>query len=394
MTEKPLRIGITCYPTFGGSGVIATEIGMAMARRGHRVHFICYDVPGRLQRFTENIFFHEVEVHDYPLFTYPPYSLSLASKMVEVSTYERLDILHVHYAVPHATSAYLAGEILGDKAPRIITTLHGTDITLVGNERSYLPITRFSIAESDGVTAPSRYLQLATYDKLNLSTDIPIEVIPNFVDTNRFVPAQEDQKRMLAPLIGSCPISGNIKILSHVSNFRPVKRVCDVIRVFANIQKQLPAHLMLVGDGPERSRAEALTRELGISEKVCFLGKQENFLQVLQCSDLFLLPSESESFGLAALEAMSCGVPVIASNTQGLPEVVTDGETGYLADVGDVEKMAERGLMLLLDKGAHQRFSNAARQRVLTQFDEDTIVSQYEEYYFRVLEQPIRKTTD
>jgi N-acetyl-alpha-D-glucosaminyl L-malate synthase BshA len=310
--------------------------------------------------------------------------------MVEVSTYERLDLLHVHYAVPHATSGYLAKSIMGKDAPPLITTLHGTDITLVGQERSYLPITRFSIAQSDGVTAPSRYLQLATYDKLNLSTEVPIEIIPNFVDTERFSPADEDVKRTLAPMIGKCPISSGIKIVTHVSNFRPVKRVNDVISVFAEMRKKVDCHLMLVGDGPERSRAESMARDLGLADNICFLGKQENFLQVLQCSDLFLLPSESESFGLAALEAMSCGVPVVASNTQGIPEVVIDGETGFLADVGDIETMAARGLKLLQENELHQSFSAAARARVLTEFNLDKIMLQYEAYYYRILDRQQR----
>ncbi|MCB0322223.1 MAG: N-acetyl-alpha-D-glucosaminyl L-malate synthase BshA [Bdellovibrionales bacterium] len=385
MGSKQLRIGITCYPTFGGSGVIATEIGMAMARRGHRVHFICYDIPGRLQRYMENIFFHEVEVHDYPLFTYPPYSLSLASKMVEVSTYEKLDLLHVHYAVPHATSAYLARSILGEQAPTVITTLHGTDITLVGNERSYLPITRFSIAQSDGVTAPSRYLQLATYDKLNLSTDIPIETIPNFVDIGRFVPMPADEKRSLAPLIGACPIEQGLKILTHVSNFRPVKRVVDVVAVFAKVAQEIPSRLILIGDGPERSRVEASVRDLGLADKVCFLGKQEDFVGILQRSDLFLLPSESESFGLAALEAMSCGVPVVASNVQGIPEVVVDGVTGFLSDVGAIERMASNAVRLLSSPTMHQAFSQASRDRVVSEFNEAYVIDLYEDYYFRTI---------
>lgn len=386
MSKKSLRIGITCYPTFGGSGVVATEIGMEMARRGHRVHFICYDVPRRLQPFMENTFFHEVEVHDYPLFTYPPYSLSLASKMVEVSTYEKLDILHVHYAVPHATSAYLAKSILGDESPAVITTLHGTDITLVGNERSYLPITRFSIAESDGVTAPSRYLERVTYDKLNLSTEVPIEVIPNFVDTTRFAPAAESAKKLLAPYLGACPIAEDIRVLSHVSNFRAVKRILDVIRIFEKVQRRQKARLILVGDGPERSRAEDLARELGIAEKVCFLGKQQNFIQALQSSDVFLLPSESESFGLAALEAMSCGVPVVASNTQGIPEVVLDGETGFLAEVGDIDAMAAHVLRLLENETLLKTYSENARRIVEEKFNQDNIVTAYENYYFKTLE--------
>jgi N-acetyl-alpha-D-glucosaminyl L-malate synthase BshA len=383
MTDSALRIGITCYPTFGGSGVIATEVGMAMARRGHKVHFISYDVPRRLDRFLENIYFHEVEVHDYPLFVHPPYPLSLASKMVEVVTYEKLDLLHVHYAVPHATSAYLARQVLGKQAPKIITTLHGTDITLVGNDRSYLPIVRFSISESDGVTTPSQYLKMATYDKLNLSTDIPIDVIPNFVDTDLYRPLQPGEKRDPIPAsIGCCK---EAKILTHVSNFRPLKRIEDVVRIFNLVQMEMKAHLMLIGDGPERSKIERLVRDLGLEEKVCFLGKQETFVPILQASDLFLLPSETESFGLAALEAMSCGVPVIATNVHGIPEVVEHGRTGFLSDVGDVDEMAKHALELLRDDELYSRFSHAARQSVLDRFTLPKLVDRYEQYYSRIL---------
>lgn len=383
--KRPLRIGITCYPTYGGSGVIATEIGMAMAKRGHRVHFICYDVPRRLSRFAENIYFHEVEVHDYPLFVYPPYSLSLASKMVEVTTYEQLDLLHVHYAVPHATSAYLAKQILGDKAPKVITTLHGTDITLVGNERSYLPITRFSIQQSDGITAPSHYLKLATYDKLNVGSSSPIEVIPNFVDTSYYRPAEASELRDIPALLGRCPQADGTRILTHVSNFRKVKRVDDVVRIFAEVQKQLPARLLLVGDGPERSKVESLVRELGVTDSVCFLGKQDAFADVLQYTDVFLLPSESESFGLAALEAMSCGVPVVATKIQGIPEVVTDGVNGFLSDVGDIESMAAQVLQLLHNRELHQSFSVAARAMVEELYTQHKVISQYEDFYRRIL---------
>ena len=383
MNKEQLKIGITCYPTYGGSGVIATEIGMAMAKRGHRVHFISYDVPRRLERFTENIFFHEVEVPHYPLFQYSPYSLGLASKMVEVSTFEKLDLLHVHYAVPHATSAYLAKQVLAENAPKIITTLHGTDITLVGNDRSYLPITRFSISESDRVTTPSEYLRHATYDKLNISSDTKIDVIPNFVDDSLFKPSNEDRGEVLNKLLEKC--SAGETIITHVSNFRPVKRVNDVIKIFAKINKETPAHLLLIGDGPERSNCESLARELGIAENVCFLGKQETFVPILQQSDLFLLPSASESFGLAALEAMSCGVPVIASNIHGIPEVVEDGVVGCLSSVGDIDNMASNAISLIKNKDKWNQFSKAARSRVLEHYGIDKIISQYEDYYYSLL---------
>ena len=384
MKEK-LSIGITCYPTFGGSGVVATEIGKGMAERGHKVHFICSAIPRRLTSFTENIFFHEVEVSDYPLFTYTPYSLSLASKMVEVIQYQKLDLLHAHYAVPHATSAFLAREVSGERAPKVITTLHGTDITLVGNDRSYLPITRFSIYKSDGVTTPSEYLRRATYDKLNLSSQTDIEVIPNFVDTEFFSPADPDSMAPIKAIIGACPIATGTKILTHVSNFRPVKRLPDVVKIFAAVKEKQRAHLILIGDGPERSATERLVRELGLEESVCFLGKQESFVEILKRSDLFLLPSETESFGLAALEALSCGVPVVASNIHGIPEVVRNGETGVLADVGDVDAMAEGALKLLTDADLWSRYSKAARDAAVHYFNRDKIISQYESYYRRVL---------
>ena len=382
---KALKIGITCYPTYGGSGVIATEIGMEMAKRGHKVHFICLDVPRRLRQLTENIFFHEVEMLDYPLFTHPPYDINLASKMVEVSYQENLDLLHVHYAVPHATSAYLASQVMGENAPKIITTLHGTDITLVGNDRSYLPITRFSIFKSDGLTAPSQFLKQATYDKLNLSPQTPIEVIPNFVDTDLFCPSSENTENPLLRFLGTCPLGPETKIISHVSNFRPVKRLQDVILTFAAVHKNIKCHLLLIGDGPERPRAQELVNELGLTNKVCFVGKQDAFIPLLQHSHLFLLPSSTESFGLAALEAMSCGCPVIASDVGGLGEVVLHGKTGYLAPLGDTEKMAAYALELLQDQEQHQAFSRASRQRAVDEFPLERIVSRYEDYYCRLL---------
>lgn len=385
MIEKKLNIGILCYPTFGGSGVVATEIGMAMAERGHKVHFISYDIPRRLQRFTENIYFHEVEVQEYPLFTHSHYPLTLASKIVEVATYENLDLIHAHYAVPHATSAYLAKQILNGAAPKVITTLHGTDITLVGKDRSYLPITRFSIMQSDGVSVPSQFLKHETYDKLNVSTSFPIEVIPNFVDTKKYTPGPSEAPEELGAIIAGCPLSE--KIITHISNFRPVKRIQDVIKIFAKVNERVPAHLILIGDGPERSGAEKLVQDLGLRKRVCFLGKQENFVGILQHSDLFFLPSELESFGLAALEAMSCGVPVIASNTQGIPEVVIDGETGFLSDVGDVEAMAQNAVRLLTDDQMHQRFSENSRARVVENYCRSILIDKYEEFYQRVLAQ-------
>jgi N-acetyl-alpha-D-glucosaminyl L-malate synthase BshA len=305
--------------------------------------------------------------------------------MVEVSRYEKLDILHVHYAVPHATSAYLAKQILGEESPKVITTLHGTDITLVGTERSYLPITRFSIEQSDAVTAPSEYLKHATYDKLNVTTSTQIDIIPNFVDTALYCPPEPGEKAELAPVLGACPISENIKVLTHVSNFRPVKRVLDVVRIFDKVSKRVRSHLILIGDGPDRSAAEALVHELDLQEKVCFLGKQQAFVPVLKCSDIFLLPSESESFGLAALEAMSCGIPVIASNTQGIPEVVQNGHSGFLSNVGDIDSMAANCIKVLENQELFQKLSKNARQTVLEKYEREKIVDLYEDYYRKIL---------
>ena len=394
MIATPLRIGITCFPTFGGSGIIATEIGESLARRGHRVHFIAGEVPLRLDRFLDNVFFHEVEVRDYPLFHHSPYPLALASKMVEVASFQRLDLLHVHYAVPHATSAYLARQILaqtlGPAAPRVVTTLHGTDITLVGSDPSFLPITRFSILQSDGLTAPSEALRRSTYELFAVPPEVPIELIPNFVDSDRFHPAPA---RSFAPLRhlfegrGQRPLADGARprVLVHNSNFRPLKRIGDLIAAFAEVRRTHEALLILVGDGPERSRIEADVRERGLGAAVCFLGKQLNFLEVLQHADLFLLPSESESFGLAALEAMSCGVPVIASRTGGLPEVVDDGVTGLLHPVGDVPAIAAAIRLLLGDEPLHRRMSAAARQRVEGRFAREPMIDRYEACYQRVL---------
>ncbi len=391
MSGEALGVGITCYPTFGGSGIIATEIGLSLARRGHRVHFICYDVPSRLDTFSENVFFHEVEVLNYPLFDHSHYALALASKMVEVSTHEKLDLLHVHYAIPHATSGYLARKILGPAAPRLVTTLHGTDITVVGLDRSFLPITRFSIAESDGVTVPSHYLKGATYDNLEVPRSVPIEVIPNFVDTDKFRPVETkrwDPLRRLfsgAGAIGVGSGSQRPKVLIHNSNFRPLKRVDEVVRIFAEVHRAVPSVLVLVGDGPERSRIEGMVREMRLAGVVCFLGKQLNFLDVLRHSDVFLLPSETESFGLAALEALSCGIPVVASRVGGMPEVVTEGELGFLLPVGDTQGMVASVLRLLRDRALYEEISRTARARVEEKWKREPMVTQYENYYRRVL---------
>lgn len=372
-----MKIGITCYPTYGGSGVIATELGKELALRGHEVHFISYALPFRLSHYIENILFHEVEISNYPLFEFPLYSLSLASKMAEVAEFEKLDLLHVHYAIPHATSAYLAKEMLRKTMDlKIITTLHGTDITLVGLEPSFLPLVKFSIEESDGVTAVSRFLKEKTIT--NYSCESDIQVIPNFVDTELFKPEVNGEFRnSLAP-------KGE-KILVHTSNFRTVKRVTDAIRVFEKVQKEIPSRLVLIGDGPDRSECERLTRQLELFDKVKFLGKQDGLVEILSSSDLFLIPSQSESFGLAALEAMACGLPVISSSVGGLPELVRHNETGFIAEIGDVDRMAKYALELLTNDKKYMLFSENSRQRAVNKFDTKKVVPLYEEYYNKVL---------
>jgi len=372
-----MKIGITCYPTYGGSGVIATELGKELALRGHKVHFISYALPFRLNEYVENIVFHEVEQSNYPLFEFPLYSLALASKMVEVAEYENLDILHVHYAIPHATSAYLAKQMLKNKCDlKIITTLHGTDITLVGLEPSFLPLVKFSIEQSDGVTSVSRFLKEKTLT--NYSCDKAIEVIPNFVDTNHFKPQPDNGfKKKIAP--------DGEKILVHTSNFRVVKRVTDTIKIFEQVQKEIPSKLLLVGDGPDRSECERLCRQLELCDKVKFLGKQEALVDILSASDVFLIPSQSESFGLAALEAMSCGVPVISSSVGGLPELVSHNKSGFIAEIGDIDRMAKYVIDLLSNERKYKLFSKNARERAVNKFDISKVIPIYEEYYKTIL---------
>ena len=372
-----MKIGITCYPTYGGSGVIATELGKELALRGHELHFISYALPFRLSHYVEKVVFHEVEISNYPLFEFPLYSLSLASKMVEVAEFEKLDLLHVHYAIPHATSAYLAKEMMHkNRDIKIFTTLHGTDITLVGLEPSFLPLVKFSIEKSDGVTAVSRFLKEKTI--INYSCENDIRVIPNFVDTNLFKPQENgDFRNTLAP-------KGE-KILVHTSNFRTVKRVTDTIRIFEKVQKEIPSKLILVGDGPDRSECERLCRQLELCDKVKFLGKQDGLVEILASSDLFLIPSQSESFGLAALEAMACGLPVISSSVGGLPELVKHNETGFIAEIGDVDRMAKYALELLTNDKKYRLFSDNSRERAVNKFDKSKIVPLYEEYYEEIL---------
>ena len=367
---QPLRVGITCFPTFGGSGIIATELGLALARRGHTVHVVSSETPWRFDGYVENLFFHEVESHEYPLFGHDNYVLALASKMVEVASRASLDLLHVHYAIPHAAAGFLAREILGKQGPRLVTTLHGTDITVVGQDRSFLPVTRFSIERSDAVTVPSRFLREATYEQLGVDRGVAIEVIPNFVDTEVYRP---DGARHGRPVI------------VHTSNFRPVKRVDDVVRVFSLLRRGRDCELVLIGDGPERSRVERLARDLGVDDSVTFLGKQHAFVKVLQGARVFVLPSATESFGLAALEALACGVPVVASRVGGLPEVVTEGENGFLAPLGDTAGLAEAIGRLLDDDALHARMSARARELAVERFRMAPMIDRYEAFYRRVL---------
>lgn len=376
-----MKIGIVCYPTFGGSGVVATELGKGLAKLGHEVHFITYKQPMRLDFFSENLFYHEVDIKSYPLFEFAPYELALASKMVSVVKYEGLDLLHVHYAIPHASSAYLAKQILkthGISIP-VVTTLHGTDITLVGKDPSYEPVVTFSINQSDGVTAVSEDLKKETYGYFDIQQEI--EVIPNFIDLERFKKHRKDHFKFAI-----CP--NGEKLLVHTSNFRKVKRVEDVIQVFYNIRKQIPAKLLLVGDGPERDRMERLCRTLGTCEDIRFLGKLEAVEEVLSVADLFVMPSEKESFGLAALEAMACEVPVLSSNAGGIPELNLHGVTGFVCEVGDVEDMTEKALTIL-DESRLPGFKERALERA-KEFDIDQVLPKYVSYYERTLEKMLR----
>lgn len=373
-----MKIGITCYPTYGGSGVIATELGKYLAQRGHEVHFISYALPFRLNHFVENIVFHEVETSSYPLFEFPLYALALASKMAEVAQFENLDLLHVHYAIPHAISAYLAKQVMKTKKDlKITTTLHGTDITLVGLEPSFLPLVKFSIEESNGVTAVSKFLKEKTLTNYDIEKEI--EVIPNFVDTSIYKPLSHCiHKEHIAP-------KGE-KILIHTSNFRPVKRVLDTIKIFDLVRKEIPSKLLLVGDGPDRSECERLSRQLNLYDDVKFLGKQDGLVEILNSADLFLIPSQSESFGLAALEAMACGLPVISSSVGGLPELVKHNECGFIAEIGDVERMAKYAIDLLSNEKKYDLFSKNARERAVQQFDVSKVVPMYEKHYQNILE--------
>jgi N-acetyl-alpha-D-glucosaminyl L-malate synthase BshA len=374
-----MRIGIVCYPTFGGSGVVATELGKALADAGHQVHFITYSQPARLDFFSENLFYHEVSVSNYPLFDYAPYELALSSKMVDVVRFENLDLLHVHYAIPHASAAFMAKQILatfGIYIP-VVTTLHGTDITLVGRDLTFKPVVTFSINQSDGVTAVSEDLKRSTYDHFDIHKDI--KVIPNFIDLHRFNLKPKDHfKKAIAP-------QGE-RILVHTSNFRKVKRTQDVVYIFQKILEKVPAKLLMVGDGPERVNCEQLCRDLKVCEHVRFLGKQDAIEEILSVSDLFIMPSEAESFGLAALEAMACKVPVISSNTGGLPELNLDGVTGFMNDVGDVSGMAKNAIYILEDNDRLAVFKENALKRA-KQFELSLILPMYVDFYKEVIEQ-------
>jgi L-malate glycosyltransferase len=379
-----MKIGITCYPTYGGSGVVATELGLELAERGHDIHFISYSQPIRLTQPMPNIRFHEVEVTRYPLFEYPPYDLALATRMAEVAEIDDLDLLHVHYAIPHSVSALLARQMLacdhrrkGRRLP-YVTTLHGTDITLVGSDPSYLPITRFSIEQSDGVTSISKYLKKRTVEVFDVQT--PIHVIPNFVNCDLYHRTEEVMAKR------SEYASPDERILVHLSNFRPVKRLPDVVEIFDRVQKKIPSRLLMIGDGPERSRAEWLAVEKGLHNKIDFLGKQDRIHEKLPLADVLLLPSELESFGLAALEAMACQVVPIATNSGGLPEVVDHGKTGFLADVGDVDSMARYAIEVLGDDQKLREMGERARQSAQARFCASRIIPKYEDLYREVLD--------
>ncbi len=381
-TSFIMKIGIVCYPTFGGSGVVATELGKGLAKIGHEVHFITYRQPTRLDFFSENLYYHEVDIKSYPLFDFPPYELALASKMVSVVKYEKLDLLHVHYAIPHASAAYMAKQILKEQGIHIpvVTTLHGTDITLVGKDPSYEPVVTFSINQSDGVTAVSEDLKRETYEYFDIKRDI--EVIYNFIDLDRFKRQKKEHFKLAI-----CP--NGEKLMVHTSNFRKVKRVEDVIRVFFEVRKEIPAKLLLVGDGPERDKMERLCRELGTCDDIRFLGKLEYVEEVLSVADLFVMPSEKESFGLAALEAMACEVPILTSDAGGIPELNVTGITGFVCKVGDIADMKEKALYILDDANLPTFKANAlARAK---EFDITEILPLYVDYYKKTIEVSLAK---
>jgi N-acetyl-alpha-D-glucosaminyl L-malate synthase BshA len=377
--KERLKIGITCYPTLGGSGVVATELGKLLAEKGHEVHFITHSMPFRLGKFDKNIFYHEVEVNDYYVFKYPPYDLSLASKLAQVAQLEQLDLLHVHYAIPHAVCAILAKQMVGDKL-KVVTTLHGTDITVLAQDESLSDLIRFAINQSDVATAVSKDLINETRQLLNIEK--PIDLAYNFVDKRVYYPREVTslRKEFAHP---------DEKILIHISNFRPVKRVTDVVEIFDRVSKDVPSRLLFVGEGPELSKVLCKVKEKGLLDRVTFCGKQDDVAQLLSLSDVMLLPSEKESFGLVALEAMACGVPTVASDAGGIPELITHGESGFLAEIGDVDQMAHYAKLLLTDKDLYEKMTEACLHRARYTFCNDVITRQYEEIYYRVLGRPL-----
>ncbi len=371
-----MKIGITCYPSYGGSGIVATELGIYLARAGHEVHFISYAIPYRLTHYQPNLFFHEVEVLEYPVFQYPPYSLALASRLVEVAEYADLDLIHAHYAIPHATSACLAKAILNSKKLKVVTTLHGTDITLVGQHPSFKRTVQFSINHSDGVTAVSEYLARETYAAFSVEREI--SVIPNFIPTS-FLPLQNEAVKSKKPKKDE-PFT-----LCHISNFRPLKRVKDIVLIVERLKNRFPVHVYMVGDGPERSITEHLVHEKGLSKHFTFLGKQDSVIDILKKSDLFILPSGNESFGLAALEAMACGVPCITSDAGGLPEVNLDGKTGFIVPIGEIDQYVQKISLLRSDHDLHYQFALNAKEHAFKNFHPDQITPKYLAYYENVL---------
>jgi N-acetyl-alpha-D-glucosaminyl L-malate synthase BshA len=372
-----MKIGVLCYPTHGGSGVVASELAIGLAERGHEVHIVSYATPFRLQGFHPNLYMHEVDFTTYPLLKYPPYALALATRLVDLAETFQIELIHAHYAMPHATSAYLAKQIMGSQGIKTVTTLHGTDITLVGADVSFKKVIKFAIEESDGVTAVSQYLKQRTIEEFGIQREI--RVIHNFID-----PARPALSRNLHLRETYAP--NGEKLLIHASNFRPVKRTDDVVRVFARVQELIPARLVLIGDGPQLRTTQQLVSDLNLSEKVHFLGEQDQLEPLLSCADLFLLPSEQESFGLTALEAMNCGVPVIATDIGGLPELVAHDETGYLFPIGETERMAEAAAALLRNHEQHERFGRKARDRAVQGFNANQIIPQYEAFYEEVLQ--------
>ncbi|HMO17575.1 MAG TPA: N-acetyl-alpha-D-glucosaminyl L-malate synthase BshA [Oligoflexia bacterium] len=386
---RPLKIAVVCFPGFGGSGVLATELGLALASRGHQIFFISTDVPKRIDQFgLSNVLFYSADTEAYPLFNGSGLEYhAITTKLFEVICNEEIDLIHVHYAVPFATCAVEARQMALElasvrKIPKIIVTLHGTDVTIVGSSRCYQPPTLYSVIKSDGITVPSSFLKTATYDKLRIPSSKRIEVIPNFVDTGRF---SKKKRTSDFNIHSELDLEPGIPVISHVSNFRPVKRTQDIVRIFTKVVESVPAALVMIGDGPECEKAESLARDLGVIDRVSFLGQQRHFEPYLKSSSIFLLPSETESFGLAALEAMSCGIPVIASDIGGIPEVVLHENTGYLADVGDIERMAAYCLRLIKDNSLRKQMGSAGRERVMTMFDRDSIVSRYEAFYEEIM---------